>query len=244
MKIIPLQEGIFWASKSKEFTLAVSGSDLPVEKGALKMAVCPFLIELPDDLILIDAGLGFYDNGKPLLLSALQDAGYQPEQLTKIILSHLHKDHIGGLGFFNGKDFITYFPEATVFLQQREMTYALSQRENPSFDQEILQALQKLSWVVYLNDDNGTIGKYITYKVTGGHSPFHQVFWIREGHDVAFYGGDNLPQEGYLKFHIAYKSDFEGKKAMELRQIWEQAAKEEGWQILLYHDLEKPIVKL
>lgn len=244
MKCIPLKEGVFWASKSKEFSLAVPDSDLPVEIGALKMAICPFLIELPNDLVLIDAGLGFYDNGKPLLLSVLQKAGYQPEQVTKIILSHLHKDHIGGLFFFDGKEYKTAFPEATLFLQQREMTYALSQLENPSFDQGILQALQKLPRVVYLNNDNGTIGNYIAYQVTGGHSPFHQVFWIRDGNEVAFYGGDNLPQQGYLKFHIAYKSDYEGKKAMELRQIWEQAAKDEGWQLLLYHDLEKNVLLL
>lgn len=242
MKIIPLREGLFWASKTKEFTLVDSA--LVGEPGALKMAICPFLIQLPDDLVLVDAGLGFERNGKPILISLLQDAGYEPEQITKVLLSHLHKDHTDGLGFLEDGHFETYFPKAKLFLQQREMDYALSQPENPSFNLQTIKALQQLSNVHYMNADQGKIGNYITFEVTGGHSPFHQVFWFRNDDQIAFYGGDNLPQESYLKYHIAYKTDYDGKKAMALRQKWEQQAREENWKILLYHDLEKPIVEL
>ncbi|MEO4006198.1 MBL fold metallo-hydrolase [Flavobacterium sp. CAU 1735] len=242
MKIIPLSEGIFWASKTKEFTLADSA---PVgEPGALKMAISPFLIQLPDDLVLVDAGLGFERNGKPILISLLQEAGYEPEQITKVLLSHLHKDHTDGLGFFTNDHFETYFPKATLFLQRREMDYALSQPDNPSFNLRTLKALQELPNVVYMETDKGTIGAHITFEVTGGHSPFHQVFWFRDQDEIAFYGGDNLPQESYLKYHIAYKTDYEGRKAMELRQKWEQQARMAKWKILLYHDLEKPILEL
>lgn len=244
MKIIPLKEGIFWASKKKEFTLIDTNVDQPVEPGSLKMAVCPFLIELPNDLVLIDTGLGWKENGKSVLISLIEAAGYQPEQITKVLLSHLHKDHTDGLGFFTEEGYKTYFPKATVFLQQREMTYALSQENSYSFDQQTLNAIKDLQNLEYMNADKGTIGSYITYEVTGGHSPYHQVFWIREDENIAFFGGDNLPQESYLKYHIAYKTDFEGKKAMELRQIWEKEARAEGWKLLLYHDLEKPIVVL
>lgn len=244
MKIIPLREGIFWASKKKEFTLADTKVDQAAEPGSLKMAVCPFLIELPDDLVLIDTGLGWEENGKSVLITLIETAGYQPEQITKVLLSHLHKDHTEGLGSFVEGDYKTYFPGATVFLQQREMSYALSQESSYSFDQQTLKAIQDLPNLQYMNADKGTIGSYITYEVTGGHSPYHQVFWIREGANITFFGGDNLPQESYLKYHIAYKTDYEGKKAMELRQIWEQEAKVEGWKVLLYHDLEKPIVTL
>ncbi|THF53328.1 MBL fold metallo-hydrolase [Flavobacterium supellecticarium] len=242
MKIIPLSEGIFRASKIKEFTLVDTN---PIgEPGALKMAICPFLIQLPDDLLLVDAGLGFERNGKPILVSLLQDAGYEPEQITKVLLSHLHKDHTDGLGFFNADHFETYFPKATLFLQQREMDYALSQPENPSFNLRTLKALQELPNVVYMEADKGTIGAHITFEVTGGHSPFHQVFWFRDQDEIVFYGGDNLPQESYLKYHIAYKTDYDGKKAMALRQKWEQQARVENWKLLLYHDLEKSVIRL
>ncbi len=130
------------------------------------------------------------------------------------------------------------FPNAKIYFQQRELDYALGQTESYSFNQDYIKLLPSLPNIVIMNDDKGTIGEYITYEVTGGHSPFHQVFWIKEDNVTAFYGADNLPQKSYLKFHIAYKTDYNGKKAMELRQIWEQQAKEENWTVLFYHDFK------
>lgn len=95
-----------------------------------------------------------------------------------------------------------------------------------------------------MNDDQGKINNEIYYEVVGGHTPFLQVFKIIENNEIAFYGAHNLPQESYLKYHVAYKSDFDGKKAMQLRIKWQKEAIEHNWKILLYHDLEKSILQL
>lgn len=235
MKITPLQYGVFRVSKEKEFT----PKDAPLQPGEerfLTMAICPFLIELPNELVLIDAGLATEENGEPTLITLIEKAGYAPADITSVILSHLHKDHIDGLGYFKDGAFVQNFPGATIYYQQREMDYGLTQTESHSFDQPVLKALQALPNVQLMNDDNGTLGNCITYAVTGGHSPYHQVFWIQEGNETAFYGADNLPQRAYLKFHIAYKTDYDGKKAMEDRVQWEAEAKENNWKVLLYHD--------
>ncbi|MGJ1242627.1 hypothetical protein [Sphingobacterium siyangense] len=92
---------------------------------------------------------------------------------------------------------------------------------------------------------SGTRGVLLSeYSVTGGHTPYHQVFWIKEDGETAFYGADNLPQMGYLNYQIAFKTDYDGKKAMEKRIIWKQRAQEEQWKILLYHDIENEIIRL
>jgi hypothetical protein len=70
-----------------------------------------------------------------------------------------------------------------------------------------------------------------------------QVFWIKEGNETVFYGADNIPQQSYLKYHLAYKSDFDGKRAMNLRIKWEKEAVENHWKVLLYHDLEKAVLE-
>jgi len=49
---------------------------------------------------------------------------------------------------------------------------------------------------------------------------------------------------GYLNYQIAFKTDYDGKKAMEERIIWKKRAKEEQWKILLYHDMENEIITL
>jgi len=54
-----------------------------------------------------------------------------------------------------------------------------------------------------------------------------------------FFCADNLPQISYLKLHIAYKFDFDGKTAKELRQKREQHAKDQKWTVLFYHDFSR-----
>lgn len=244
MKIVPLNEGIFTATKTKIFTPISRDEVETADPSLLKMAICPFLIVLPDNLVLLDTGLGISKDGKCVITTMIEEAGYTADQVTKILLSHLHKDHIEGLGQITDTGFIPNFPNAKIYFQQRELDYATQQTESHSFNQEYIKLLPSLPNVVVMNDDKGTIGDYITYEVTGGHTPFHQAFWIREDGTTAFYGADNLPQKSYLRFHIAYKTDDDGKKAMELRQIWEQQAKEENWNVLFYHDFSKNNINL
>ena len=62
------------------------------------------------------------------------------------------------------------------------------------------------------------IDDYIHYEVTGAHSPYHQVFWIKENDETIFFGGDDAPQLQQMKHRFVAKYDFDGKKAMELRR--------------------------
>lgn len=243
MKIIPLNEGIFHVSNDKEFY--PEGETLPNDgQGFLTMAICPFLIELPDDLILIDTGLGFLREDKRLIIRLIAEAGYDSGNITKVLLSHLHKDHTDGIGYMENGAFIQNFPNADIYLQERELDNALTQAASHSFNQETLEHLKYLENIILLNDDTGKIGDFIRYEVTGGHTAFHQVFWIEQDEDIAFFGGDNLPQRAYLKYHIAYKTDFDVKKAMELRQKWEKEALENNWTLLFYHDVKRQVATL
>lgn len=240
MKIIPLKEGNFAVSKNKEFTPLNANTTVSY----LSMAIQPFLIITKNDYILLDAGLGSTISETPAIFTSLERENIHPEQITKVLLSHLHKDHIDGIGeLINGK-LKGNFPNAKIYLQERELEYSLEETENPSFNLEIVEKLTELPNLVFLTEDSGKISDAISYEVSGGHTPFHQVFWIKEDEQICFYGADDLPQHSYLKFHIAYKSDFDGKKASVLRQKWEQEAKDENWTILLYHDINNPILKL
>lgn len=240
MKIIPLQEGNYSVSKNKEFTKLNELSPA----ADLKMAINPFLVITDQEYLLLDVGLGLVDDvNKPLMHSLLEQAQVKPSRITKILLSHLHKDHMAGLGRMEEGRFVPNFPEAKIFLQKRELAFALEQKDVPSYNPRLLEKLAELPNLIFMEDDEGMISNEISYQVTGGHSPFHQVFWIREQKQTAFYGADNLPQRGYLKLHIAYKSDYDGKKAMMLRQEWERKANKEHWAVLLYHDMKLPILR-
>jgi len=243
MKIIALNEGTYYVSKQKEFNLVTDESRDKKNPEDLTMAICPFLVITGNDVILLDAGSGFTKDGQPIITTLLNQNGYNTGDITKVLMSHLHKDHIDGIGQLTENGLISNFPNATIYMQQQELEFALTQAESHSFNPDILKELHTLPNLYLMNEEKGTVGDNIKFEVTGGHSPYHQVFWIKENNEIAFYGADNLPQRNYLKFHIAYKSDFDGKKAMELRQLWEQQATNEHWSVLFYHDVKNNVVK-
>ena len=90
MKIIALQEGNYIADAKKEFKLITEKTSDP----GLKMAIQPFLIITNNDVILLDLGLGFVNDGIPFIHQMLRQHNIEPEQITKVLVSHLHKDHI------------------------------------------------------------------------------------------------------------------------------------------------------
>ncbi len=175
-----------------------------------------------------------------MLVRLLREAGFGPEQVTKVVLSHLHKDHSNGVGFFGDNDrFTMTFPQATCYIQAQEMAFARQQTDNPSYNQRLLAALSDHPQVTWLDAGEGSLSEHITWLVTKGHTPFHQVIWIRDGEQTAFFGADEVPQLGYLKRNLAYKNDFDGKQGMELRKHWAVEAAAQQWQLLLYHDIKR-----
>ncbi|MBB4805501.1 glyoxylase-like metal-dependent hydrolase (beta-lactamase superfamily II) [Chryseobacterium defluvii] len=242
MKIIPLKEGNFSVSKNKEFTpLTIENFN---EAKGIRMSVQPFLIITEKDHILLDTGIGWKNkNGKTVVLEILEKENIHPDQVTKILFSHLHKDHIDGAIRSTDQGFEPVFPNAEIYIQKRELELARENEGNQQFDLDILEKIAGLTNIIWMNEDEGQITDEVSFEVVGGHTPYMQVFWISENGEIAFYGADNLPQESYLKYHVAYKSDHDGRKAMELRQKWQKEAEEKHWQILLYHDLDKAVLR-
>ena len=242
MKIIPLSEGTFTIDKTKLFVpFNLSSDDLQARPvGSLLVEVQPFVVVTSKDVLLLDTGLGFSDaDGQMQLHKNLKEAGIDPSDITKVLMSHLHKDHAGGASLDKDHSQLS-FPSATWYIQERELQFAF-EKGFPSFIPEELEALKNASNVVLLKDDEGTIDGYIHYKVTGAHSPWHQVFWIKENDEIVFFGADDAPQLQQMKHRFVAKYDHDGKKAMELRREWWERGQQEKWQFLFYHDVKNPV---
>jgi glyoxylase-like metal-dependent hydrolase (beta-lactamase superfamily II) len=154
-------------------------------------------------------------------------------------MSHLHKDHAGGISLTNDRTSLSLL-NATYYIQRRELDFAL-EKGFPSFITEEIKLLTTSSRVHFLETDEGTIEDYISYQLTGAHSPFHQAFWIKEGNEIIFFGGDDAPQLQQMKIKYKTKYDYDPDKAMQLRQQWWQQGKQEGWKFLFYHDIKTPM---
>ena len=244
MKIIPLSEGTFTIDKTKLFVPFDEDvhelGQRPV--GSLLVEIQPFVIITSKDILLLDTGLGFEKDGRLQIHENLSGAGINPSDITKVLLTHLHKDHAGGVSNGINHEHIS-FPNAKFYLQERELNFSF-EKGFPSFITEELEILKQSKQVVLLKEDEGTIDNYIHYKITGAHSPYHQVFWIRENDKTIFFGGDDAPQLQQMKHRYVAKYDFDGKKAMELRQVWWEQGQQEKWTFLFYHDVKNPIIEV
>jgi glyoxylase-like metal-dependent hydrolase (beta-lactamase superfamily II) len=236
MQIIPLSEGAFTIDKTKRFVpFDIAQDDLqqrPV--GSLLVEVQPFAVVTSDDILVVDTGLGFEKDGQLQIHSNLWQAGIDPAKVTKVLMSHLHKDHAGGIGPQR-----LSFPNAKYYVQRRELAYAYEKGPS-SYMTDELECLKSSPQLVLLDGD-GVLDGYIRYTVTGAHCPFHQVFWIIDGGETTFFGGDVAPQLQQMKSRFVAKYDYDGKLAMELRQEWWRKGQEEGWTFLFYHDVKTPV---
>ncbi|MFN5327004.1 MAG: MBL fold metallo-hydrolase [Bacteroidota bacterium] len=246
MKILPLSEGTFTIDQSKVFVPFDPSADNLQERprGSLLVEIQPFLVVTEKDLILFDSGLGYTNNGILQIIENLALYGFSSTDVTKVLMSHLHRDHAGGLiiqDTFTKSPFLT-FPHAHHYINSQELAYAQSGKST-SYDQEYFSYLAQQEKVTLLNG-KGIIDEYITYEMSSGHSSYHQVFWLKEKNELIFFGGDEAAQLQQMKTRFVAKYDADGKRAMELRQQWWEQGEEEHWTFLFYHDIKTPSIRL
>ena len=125
------------------------------------------------------------------------------------------------------------FPNARHVIQQNEWETAINGKTS-SYHKEIFEALNGKIDIKFV-DGSGELQPGIRYEYSGGHCPFHQVFWIEENGQKCFFGGDELPEPEQLIRKFIAKYDYDGRKAMQLREDYGKIAAAEGWTCLFYH---------
>src|ERR1700692_2907183 len=156
-----------------------------------------FLVNTGTQLVLVDAGAGTWWGGGALgrLVGSLRSAGYTPEEVDIVLLTHLHSDHAGGLTTQDGK---RVFPNADVYVAKTESDFWLSPAiaaKAPKDAQPFFQSAQAIA-VPYIK-----AGKWHTFSgsepiVDGmqlvplpGHTPGHTGYeFSSKGQKILFWG--------------------------------------------------------
>ncbi len=243
--VVPLSEGSYTVDITKKFIPFDPSIDSIMERpGSLLVDIVPFLIKTTDELIVIDPGLGLeHSVGSFTIHENINRAGYSYEDVTLVLLSHLHKDHAGGICYPYHDSFRLMFPEAKYFCQKKEMEHAITMANSPSIQIEKLEFLRNTTNLEYMNG-NGILKPGIFYEISGGHTQFHQVFTIVVDRQSYFFGGDVLPQPKQLQMRYIAKYDYDGTASAAKRIEYGKRAAETNGICLFFHSSQMPGAKI
>jgi glyoxylase-like metal-dependent hydrolase (beta-lactamase superfamily II) len=235
LQVFTLYEGSYSVAADKKFVPFNPETDDPKSRPAsLFVHIQPFLVKLEKSLILFDTGLGYSnDQGQLILHENIKKAGFDPDDIDMVLMSHLHFDHSGGMVHHLNGQMELSFPHANYVIQRGEWESAFTNKSS-SYKTEIFEFLQRNAQLTFI-EGSGQLTEAISYELTGAHTPFHQVYLLDEGGDKVFFGGDVLPEPEELLRKFIAKYDFDGRKAMELREEFGKRAAAEHWNCLFYH---------
>ncbi|MBN2731249.1 MAG: MBL fold metallo-hydrolase [Balneolaceae bacterium] len=206
--------------------------------------------------ILLEAGLGWgLDAGSTYtdvsnVRTNLDVFGVTPEDITHVVLSHLHYDHAAGASFTNeNASTRPTFPNASYFIQQAEWDFAISQvqQEAPTSQFYNLDDLYRL----YADDCFEMIDKNeyeilpgLTVIKTGGHTAGHQITKIRDGGNTAYFLGDLIPTEQQLNHFDVDNQDESRVQVKKMKTTLLREACKENAFLLFYHSIHSTIGQL
>lgn len=269
-----LREGVFSVGLDRAFN-PIAPTDPPA-RGALKLSINPFLIRIPASQgqparkILLDAGLGEFSEGGSVqsLRAHLSQHGLTELDITDVLLSHLHYDHMGGLAHRENGFWELSFPEATLWANRQEAEKALA--KEVFYDDEKTEFLHFIANRANLELIDAGEGPFPGFRseIIGGHTEF-SLAWsftltlskVSSGeeapapdvtpektdasHSQTFImAGDVIGSKGALLRKYAAKYDFDAEKGMEARENLKKRALDQGLILLAYHDVESPLMRL
>lgn len=199
-----------------------------------------FLVKTPDKLVLIDAGAGdLYGKNGGLLVGNIRAAGFTPDQVDEIFLTHLHQDHVGGV-LLSG---IPVFPNATIRLSKTEADFWLNpanKSKAPAFLGIMFDSAQKVlePYLVagrvkpFEEDGVGALIPGITAIATPGHTPGQVAYKIDSKGQTLLVWGDivHMTPVQFPNPKIAIKYDLSEAAAITTREtIFAKAAARNWW---------------
>lgn len=213
---------------------------------------CP-LAEDGRDAILIDTGVGerLSEKERTLyrvdrdggLLARLRELRIDPEDVTHVVLTHLHFDHLGGAVVRDGADRLRpAFPRAKHFVQRGELETALhptNARLAAAYGhaKECLEPLQAAGLIEPLEGETSILPQ-LRVVVTGGHTPSHQCPILEGGGERFVHLGDVAPTRAHLRPAWNQAYDLDPVETMAAKKRLLSRAAEERWWVSFDHDHE------
>ncbi|MCC9043676.1 MBL fold metallo-hydrolase [Myroides sp. M-43] len=187
----------------------VKPSDLTFKaylQNPVEVSINAYLIQYQDKNILVDTGAGeLFGSNAGKLLQTLKQYGLTPDQITDILITHIHLDHVGGLVINNS----IVYPKAIIHVNEVELdswTKTIDESKNQNIaskeQQKIAEDVQrvvltcfKANQIKTFKNAPGNLLPNIQVLPTVGHTPGHTVFVLTSNKESMYFWGDLIHVE-------------------------------------------------
>jgi len=220
------------------------------ENNMCNWAMRCLLVEDGNRLVLIDTGIGtkqdprffsyYYLSGDASLQSSIEKAGYSIDEVTDVVLTHLHFDHVGGAVQavpFRIDVYEPTFKNATYHVNGRQWDWAVAPnaREKASFLKENFIPLEASGQLNKLADDAVLFPGFEMLYVNGHTEGMLLPKIDYKGHTI-LYMADLVPSAGHVAVNYVMSYDVRPLVTMEEKNAILRAAEEDQWVLMFEHD--------
>ncbi|MBI5730317.1 MAG: MBL fold metallo-hydrolase [Ignavibacteriales bacterium] len=200
--------------------------------------------------ILIDTGIGSdwdekfkqiyrLDQSELTLSDSLNKLKIKPEDITDVLLTHLHFDHTGGSTYLKDGNWIPTFPNAKYYVQKKHFEWALNptDRDRGSFIQNRFMPLHNEG---LLNFTEGEVqfDDEIEFLTINGHTSFQQMIKVHDSSNTVLFCGDLFPFTSHIPIPYVMGYDLQPLITVQEKKKILPIAIEQNWKLFFEHDPE------
>ena len=203
-----------------------------------------------DRKILIDTGIGtkqpekffanYYLNGEASLDKSLAAIGFSVDDITDVILTHLHFDHCGDAIRWNADktDYVPTFKNATYYTSRKQWEWATNpnNREKASFLKENILPIKEKGNLRLIEQD-GELFPNVSVRLFYGHTDGQMIPLIRYKDSTVVFMADVLPSAAHIPLPYVMSYDTRPLITLEEKEKFLKEAAQNGYILFFEHDL-------
>lgn len=209
------------------------------------------LIEDGEKKILIDTGIGnkqdekffshFHLHGNNSLDRSLEQLGLSPLDVTDVILTHLHFDHVGGAVVKEKGQLLPKFPNATYWTSKQHLEAAKNpnQREKASFLEENILPLEVSGQLRFIEEGTSPFDS-ISFEWVSGHTEAQLLPIISYGNKKIAYCADLIPSLGHIPIPYVMAYDMQPLLTLKEKEQFLKKSFDNNYVLFFEHD---PIIE-
>jgi glyoxylase-like metal-dependent hydrolase (beta-lactamase superfamily II) len=223
----------------------------PADKqNRIKLATRNLLLISGSKRILVDTGMGnkwneknkeiyAVDQATSSLGKSLSELNLKPEDITDVILTHLHFDHTGGSTVINNDKPEPAFPNATYYVQKENYQWAAnpSEKDKGSYIKDNFVPLKEAGVLMQIEGEK-QFDDEIDFIIVNGHTFGQQMLKISDSSNTFLYCCDLFPTTSHIPIPYVMGYDLQPLVTVEEKKRILKTALDEDWKLFFEHDPE------